>query len=184
MKIRTDFVTNSSSYSSAEIVVDNPILLEILQRYKDKGLFDDKKIYFTIDGSFRFYTPDGNFDADSIDSLQACLEGIIQLMTSQLDGLGCVYDEDLYKQMVEELHEKEVEILKGYEEVYWYVDESSNEEYHDDKIYKGNVITEEKFIFNAQNGEEFNYSQTGEPYGNDEEPFIEKIHRLNGKDIK
>ena len=34
MKMRTDFVTNSSSYSTAEVVIDNPVLLEILQKYK------------------------------------------------------------------------------------------------------------------------------------------------------
>ncbi len=39
MKIRTNFVTNSSSYSSAEIKIDNPVLLEILKKYKEKGAF-------------------------------------------------------------------------------------------------------------------------------------------------
>lgn len=41
MKIRTNFVTNSSSYSSAEIKIDNPVLLEILKKYKEKGTFDE-----------------------------------------------------------------------------------------------------------------------------------------------
>ena len=35
MKIRTNFVTNSSSYSSAEIKIDNPVLLEILKKYNE-----------------------------------------------------------------------------------------------------------------------------------------------------
>lgn len=40
MKIRTNFVTNSSSYSSAEIRIDNPVLLEILKKYKELGAFN------------------------------------------------------------------------------------------------------------------------------------------------
>ena len=43
MKIRTDFVTNSSSESTAEIVIDNSLLLEILKKYKDMGAFGDDK---------------------------------------------------------------------------------------------------------------------------------------------
>ena len=39
MKFRTNFVTNSSSYSSAEIKIDNPVLLEILSKYKEMGAF-------------------------------------------------------------------------------------------------------------------------------------------------
>ena len=41
MKIRTNFVTNSSSYSSAEIKIDNPVLLEILEKYKQMDTFVD-----------------------------------------------------------------------------------------------------------------------------------------------
>jgi hypothetical protein len=41
MKIKTDFVTNSSAYDSIEIIIDNPVLLEVLQKYKEMGLFFD-----------------------------------------------------------------------------------------------------------------------------------------------
>ena len=51
MKIRTDFVTNSSSYSSAEVLIENLVLLEILQKYKDMGVFGDADPGFSI-GSF------------------------------------------------------------------------------------------------------------------------------------
>jgi len=185
MKIRTDFVTNSSSYSSAEIVVDNPFLLEILQRYQGMGLFEDENIYFKIDSDFRFETGDSNFDADSIDSLQDCLQGIIELITSHLDDWDrCIYEKDLFKQMVDELHEKEMEIFKGYKKVLWFISESSNEEDHNDEIYHGYVITEDKFTFDEQKGEEYYYRQTGEPFDDSVEPFVEEIHRLNGKGVE
>lgn len=45
MKLRTEFVTNSSSYSSAEIRIDNPVLLEILKKYDGMGAFETNGIY-------------------------------------------------------------------------------------------------------------------------------------------
>lgn len=39
MKIRQDFVTNSSSSCSIALTTENPVLLEILQRYKKQGAF-------------------------------------------------------------------------------------------------------------------------------------------------
>lgn len=46
MKIHTDFVTNSSSVSTVEIVIDNPMLLEILLRYKDMGAFGESPFFW------------------------------------------------------------------------------------------------------------------------------------------
>ena len=48
MKIRTDFVTNSSSTGNILVLIDNPLLLEILMKYKEMGLFDENKMYFKI----------------------------------------------------------------------------------------------------------------------------------------
>ena len=46
MKIRTGFVTNSSSYCSAEVVIDNPVLLGILKKYKDNVRVLDFFIFY------------------------------------------------------------------------------------------------------------------------------------------
>ena len=44
MKIRTDFVTNSSSSSFMMVEIDNPVLFEILNKYKEMGAFDNSEI--------------------------------------------------------------------------------------------------------------------------------------------
>lgn len=64
MKIRTDFVTNSSGSNTVEIIIDNPLLLEILQRYKDLGLLAEGHQTFVI-GTYQGKDPiwgDPNYD--------------------------------------------------------------------------------------------------------------------------
>lgn len=48
MKIRSNFVTNSSSTATTELVVENPVLLEILERYKKLGAFGAEDTTFGI----------------------------------------------------------------------------------------------------------------------------------------
>lgn len=150
MKIRSDFVTNSSSYSSTNIIIDNPVLLEILQKYKDLGAFDDSKAHFKIGtarGDDSTKTPaftseidDGKCCPDSLDSV---LFEIISFIEDDLSMTGIKYDREILDQMESELREKEQEILAGYVSVKWSTGERSNEDNEPD--YKGYIEDEEIF---------------------------------------
>ena len=136
MKFRTGFVTNSSSSYSADIVIDNPVLLEILKRYEQMGAFYRKNPHFTI-GTF-------NSDSDLINdgatntpafhhseyaygegnnwnnlyppsSLDEVLGQIIQLIDLDINE-GTLKD-----QLIDELNQKKEEIRAGYLKVYWFV---------------------------------------------------------------
>ncbi len=166
MKIRTDFVTNSSSYSSAYIVIDNPVLLEILQRYKDLGVFtDDSELSFAI-GCIK---PDGDFDEEHFgretktpafffykwegSPFVGCPKSLDEVLTYIIDAMNSgdvwrYYDLDIYWQMEEELRQREDEIKDGYLNVMWNTSEISNDK---------DVGDEEswKFSYNQENGEKY-----------------------------
>lgn len=135
MKIRTDFVTNSSSESTAMVRIDNIVLLEILQRYKDMGVFADadpyfgvgkydsnnfmfneapKSIYKTKTPAFFYYenlNQEGRQRIFSIpNSLDDVLTFIVQIMEEESKG----YDQALYAQMKNELERQNKEIQNGY----------------------------------------------------------------------
>ncbi len=179
MKIRTDFVTNSSSYSGAEVMIDNPVLLEILARYRDMGVFDVKSFGIKI-GSSAFgtegvpglYTGNISEDQYSISAVPAIYydleEGDVHSPSSLDDMIACIIElikyADSYQQidkaalteLEEELIQKKDEIKEGYLKVYWMESTSSNE--NDDEV-DGYVIETRTFLYDRTNGERTIYEK-------------------------
>ncbi|NLI08739.1 MAG: hypothetical protein GX457_16870 [Thermotogaceae bacterium] len=139
MKIHTDFVTNSSSVSTVEIVIDNPMLLEILLRYKDMGAFGESPFFGIgeyVSGNevpgiktlaFQ-YSEDLDGEGwprlrTSPKTLAEVLEGIISLI-----GDDSEYNEKLIDEMESELSEKSAEILAEYKKASWNFKELENED--------------------------------------------------------
>lgn len=163
MKIRTDFVTNSSSVSTAEVVIDNLVLLEILHRYKDMGTFEWVEPYFDI--GVHGYFSEGRTNSFTYNptffywehmfgegwsrmpkcpkSLADVLDGIIDIMdTGSKD-----FDQDLYKQMKEELYQRSAEIRKGYRNIKW--EHLNKTDISEDDEYKW------EYEYDPENGEKY-----------------------------
>ena len=154
MKIRTDFVTNSSSVSTVEIVIDNPMLLEILQRYKDMGAFgehtkfrigefiSDTKVSVINKPAFHFcedlYGEGWATVTSSPKTLDEVLGEIIAIISDSTE-----INIELLAQMKEELRQKEEEIEKNYAIVYW----ANLQEGDEPQVVGG------KFTFDTNNGE-------------------------------
>lgn len=146
MKIRTDFVTNSSSYCTAEVIIDNPVLLEILQKYKDKGLFGDRKPIFgigeyeTVDEYWDEYersrydnktkTPalfyyehqsdDDLYHAGICDWIwPKTLDEVIVKIIEIISGSSEYLNNEIQNALVEELNQRKTEIDSAYTSVYW-----------------------------------------------------------------
>ncbi len=127
MKIRTNFVTNSSSYSSAEIKIDNPVLLEIMKKYKKQGAFIDEDgwdrgsfmarrrkgktlafYYLEEEQAEIFYAP------SRVEDVVKCILKVI----SWNDNID-FENESLYRQFKGELEAHASDINNSYQEVYW-----------------------------------------------------------------
>ena len=166
-----------SSYSSNIIAIDNLLLLEILQRYKELGAFGDEPMDFVIghwteaecefDPDVMEYVLDDRWSLtpaiswDSLDeefarhleiprTLNDVLRVIIDyieenVFAGQLDDGA--WDGDSYSAMMNELKEREEEILQRYDRVRM---ENSYIAYNDG--YQGLLDELTTFWFDRENG--------------------------------
>lgn len=171
MKIRTTFVTNSSSYSSAEIKIDNPVLLEILKKYKEKGAFEEK--YGKYGGHFivsseaeqksEEWTPYAEeyaeeydktpvaiyyFNGDSADiefapdNIEWIVNNILDILVDESD----LKNKALFEECKEELKSRAEEINKNYIEVFWEIYHDTAEDTEWDKEKYSDEIDDNGYI--------------------------------------
>jgi len=193
MKIRTDFVTNSSSVSTAEIVIDNPMLLEILQRYKDMGAFGESPFfgigeYISGNEVSGIKTPAFQYSEDlygegwprlrtSPKTLAKVLGGIISIIDDNSE-----YNKKLIDEMKAELSYKRAEILAEYKKISWNFKELQNEDGWQD----GHVVNLDycyEFSFDPLKGEEYHYiekTSAGLYKTNEEARIWAEQHIVNG----
>ena len=170
MKIIRGFVTNSSSYSYGEVIIDNPVLLEILGKYKTLGTFGedmDFEIgdYYTrrsdgreseIDLDIETKRPAIHTDSENLmhNHPPISLDGVLESLIELLDDYCWSTDNcnpELYQQLLEEFHEREVEIKQSYVQIKWW----SRQE-----LYSGRFGVWE-FKFDKDSGEHYFSDETG-----------------------
>lgn len=170
MKIRTNFVTNSSSTEWGEVVIDNPVLLEILSRYKALGTFgentwfkigaflteDDIDYVPELDPDIKTKTPAfHSYRAEDLlycpSSLEEVVEKIIGVMETDTGNYEGEYDYQLYKQLIEELTQREDEINHACKQVIWY----SRQE-----VWTGRFGCRE-YRYDQEDGEYYHEEETG-----------------------
>ena len=127
MKIRTGFVTNSSSYSSAEIKIDNPVLLEILKKYKEMGAFKFDRGIDNMIGKSIHYKAEDVFGAEEIpDSLYNVIDYLMDLIFVGYDYMK-KQDKKLLNEFEAEIKNQKIEINKNFKSVLLKYNEESTD---------------------------------------------------------
>ena len=136
-------MTNSSSYSTSEIIIDNPVLLEILQKYKDVGLFGENDPiigigkYESLDWNFSeekyqgqtrtpafFYYEEQNEEGLRCLHLVSwirpeSLDEVLEKIISIIDAGEKYLDDQIRVRLKDELHRRRDEINRSFSKVDW-----------------------------------------------------------------
>lgn len=174
MKIRTDFVTNSSSYCTTEVVIDNPVLLEVLQKYKDMGLFGNNEpiigigVYESQDAQFGAYryedqtkTPAFFYYEEQSDEHFKCLnminycdapnspDHVLGHIISIINSADKYLDVEIRTKLQEELELRKDEINRSYSNIIWKSGISDN---YDASIeFKYDPISGSSYLYKDEN---------------------------------
>ena len=141
MKLRTGFVTNSSSYSSAEVVIENPVLIEIIRKYELLGL--NQYIMEEEEGSGHAVICESETEITPFCQGPRTLDDILDLLLDcvewdsvQEPGKREQYDLQLQEARYE-LYSRRKEIFENYRSVKW---ESRNNSFGEAEPYPGEAI--------------------------------------------
>lgn len=195
MKIRTDFVTNSSSYNSAEIMIDNPVLLEILKRYEEmtesgfafkigsrefqagppdilpEDWVPEEKLGFSITPAIYFNETECSIGLTPPEKTDEIIDKIIELLDECHE-----LDADLKNEIKKEIFERKDGINNAHRRIYWEYGECTDE----DLRFVGDVTNSWKFTFDRINGAKYHLITTDDETGE----VLQEGLWINGKEIK
>lgn len=170
---------------NSNVKLVNPILLEILQRYKDMGVWNESELTFEIGNSGDLQHPNCAFTADTGDFSEDAPRTIGQVLETLIDVFEDFtidredeIDEQLFKQMIAELKDKRQVIDSAWEYVTWEVGETGYQIAvgNSDRIYKGLTNSWETFSYTPKSGDEFVLRKEGNQFG----PVLEYCRYVNG----